>query len=115
MATADEWRNTVARWRASGLTAREFGALHGISKKQLQNWAYRLGQRAKRKEGSTTPAVRLLRVVRSAKTSKPVRTEVRSGIRLSLAGAAVDVEPGFDEATLRRLIVVIKEVQEGAR
>lgn len=106
----------VASWKASGLTAHEFGAQHGISKKQLHNWAYRLGMNVKRRQEASAPAVRLLPVVRRAGSrAAMVHGGRQSGIRVNVAGASMDVEPGFNEATLRKILIVVKEVQEGGR
>ncbi len=38
-----EWRERVARWRASGLGARQFAAGEGVSVETLRRWVRRLG------------------------------------------------------------------------
>jgi len=36
-------------------------------------------------------------------------------IRVNIGGASMDVEPGFDEGTLRRVLVLMSELQRGQR
>src|SRR4051794_25466249 len=50
-ASRDEWRNRVARWRDSGLTAAEFATETGINPRTLTFWSCVLG-----KEGRPTGA-----------------------------------------------------------
>jgi transposase len=50
-ATAEEWAKRVARWRDSGLTAKEFAAETGVNAGTLSSWAWRL-----RKETSSGAA-----------------------------------------------------------
>src|SRR5713101_2228892 len=44
----ETWAKRVARWKASGLRAKEFGAKFGIKPKSLEWWKWRLGADAKR-------------------------------------------------------------------
>jgi transposase-like protein len=46
----EERAQLVARWRASGETAREFGVRHGVRAKTLYGWAHEL------RKDSRTPA-----------------------------------------------------------
>ena len=114
MAIADEWRTMVMAWKDSGLTAPEFGGRHGVSKQQLHNWAYRLGLTG---TGSKKPrgglaTVRLVPVVRRPAWEAASRPRTGgTGIRLSFAGATMDVEAGFDPATLRKILQVAQSVQ----
>lgn len=106
----------MARWKASGTTAPDFAAKHGLSSRKLYDWFYRLrktkGATSNAKSGVSTSAVRLLRVVRrerSAAISGAVSTP--HAIRLTLAGASMDIHAGFDEATLRKVLCVVKSVE----
>jgi len=127
MARADEWRALVTQWKASGLTAGEFGARHGLSRKLLHNWAYRLGLtaaskrktetpvvKAARSGGTDTSAVRLLRIVgrgNPAHAGEP-KTE-RAAIRMTFAGATMDLDAGFDPAALRKILLVAQSIRDG--
>jgi hypothetical protein len=120
MTTAQEWEERVARWKASGTTAPEFAAKHGFSSRKLYDWFYRL-RKAKRvaskaTSGVTTSPVRLLRVVRGERDAAINGTDSAANrIRLSMAGASVDIGAGFDEATLRKVLCVVKSLQDGGR
>jgi hypothetical protein len=120
MTTAQEWGEWVARWKASGWTAPEFAAKHGLSSRKLYDWFYRLrktkGAASKASPQVTTSPVRLLRVVRGEGGSATNGSaDSPNAIRLSMAGASVDIHAGFDEATLRRVLCVVKGLQEGGR
>jgi hypothetical protein len=106
------------QWKASGLTAVEFGARRGISKQQLHNWASRLGLTRKNAgiAKDRPAAVRLVPIVRHAAQEMAGRTRAHgTGIRLSFAGATMDVEAGFDPATLRKILQVARSIHEGER
>ena len=117
MTSAEKWRTRVLQWKASGLTAGEYGGRHGVSKQQLHNWAFRLGLTG---TGSASAdrdpaAVRLVPVVRRPAREMASRPQTRfepggTGIRLSFAGATMDVESGFDPATLRRILQVARSM-----
>lgn len=120
MSMAQEWKDRVARWKASGATGPEFAARHGFSGRKLYDWCYRLrkteeaGSKAKAKE--RTSPVRLLRVVRSRHDAAISGTDdPPNAIRLTMGGASVDIQAGFDEATLRRVLCVVKSLGDGGQ
>lgn len=102
------------QWKASGLTAAEFGGRRGVSKQQLHNWAYRLGLTGtgNRKVEARRATVRLVPIVRRPTAEMVSRPRAGGGIRLSFAGATMDVEAGFDPATLRRILQVARSMHE---
>jgi transposase-like protein len=53
--TRDEWTQLVKAWKASGLTAAQFAAQHGLKPKALSTWRWRLRTQAKRAPDSATP------------------------------------------------------------
>lgn len=117
---AEEWKDRIARWKASGSTAPEFAARHGLSSRKLYDWSYRLrnpeGAASKSKAKETTSAVHLLRVVPSTRYAAINGTDIApNAIRLTMAGASVDIRAGFDEATLRKVLCVVKSLSEGER
>jgi hypothetical protein len=104
------------------MTAASFAAASGIGQKQLHNWAYRLGMTGDRGSRVQVPSasVRLLRVVRrsagSTQTMQPAGRSASCGITLRLVdGAVVELQPDFDEGTLRKVLKVSRDVSEGTR
>jgi hypothetical protein len=122
------WEKRVARWRDSGLSAREFAAEVGINAGTLGWWSSRLRQgeegevasgprRRRRGRGeraapaaTTTAPVKWLEVVgvdgqsaqgQSAAAPTPV-------FELVVAGRTIRVPVGFDADSLRRLISVVE-------
>ena len=116
MASAREWKDRIAEWKASGSSATEFAARHGISSQRLYNWSSRFlkAERVKSKTRQTTGPVRLLRVVptRSADVVYGGSAMAApSAIRLTMADVSVDIQAGFDEATLSKVLGVVKSLQ----
>jgi hypothetical protein len=93
-----QWRRWISQWRTSGLSVRAFCARHGLATASFYNWRRVLERRA-----SERPAFVPVQVV--ADTPPPQA----SALELVLAdGRAVRVAPGFDAATLRRLLAVLE-------
>jgi hypothetical protein len=116
MASAREWKERITEWKASGTSATEFAARHGISSQRLYNWSSRFlkAERLRSKAKQTTAPVRLLRVVptRSADVvCGGSAMAAPSAIRLTMADVSVDVQAGFDEATLRKVLEVVKSLR----
>lgn len=85
----------VARWRASGLSAADFSRESGLSVTQMRRWIWRFG---KRPSGAVAlpPSDGFAAVVTG------------TGIRIRVAiGAAIEVDPVFDVALLRRVVVAL--------
>ncbi len=103
------WRSRVAEWRASGKTAEMFAADHGFSVSALRSWSSRLGREEKR---STTPVIRLARVVRPP--AIPDLGPRRGTIVIELLGvqARVFIEGSVDR---QALAIVLDVVRGGAR
>ena len=117
---AQEWKDRIARWKASGTTAPEFGARHGLPSRKLYDWSYRLrnpeGAASKSKAKEAISSVRLLRVVPSTRDPAISGTDIApNAIRLTMAGASVDIHAGFDEATLHKVLCVVKALQDSGR
>ena len=89
--TTTKWRDRVASWRASGLTADEFCTRHGGAPTTLRTWSSRL------KRGA--PAVRLVRVT---------ATESRRGtLVIEIGDARVRVEAATDRELLAMVVDVL--------
>jgi transposase-like protein len=93
-----QWRRWIAQWQTSGLSVRGFCDRHGLATPSFYAWRSRLQQRA-----ADTPAVVAVQVMADA---PPVQG---SALELVLAdGRIVRVAPGFDAATLRRLLTALE-------
>ena len=94
-----QWRRRISQWRASGLSVRAFCARHGLASASFYAWRRVLERRA-----AEQPAFVPVQVVAD---TMPAQT---SALEVVLAdGRTVRVAPGFDAATLRQLLVVLRE------
>ena len=110
----EEWGKRVARWRESGLSAREFAQELGINHHSLTTWATRLKQgydrqqeaqdararRARRKEPRTA-SLTLVEVTGLPKSSS-------ASFELVVGERVVRVPPHFDGKALMRLLEVLE-------
>lgn len=122
--TREQWERRVARWRRSGLTTREFAAREGLRASTLAYWRWRLKTESRSElqtgaagSAATAGAVRMremasapadfvgFEVVAAPAGGRDVEIIVDGALRVRVA-------PGFDEATLRRVVSVLRE---GAR
>jgi transposase len=118
MATRAEWTERVKRWKRSGVSAAEFARREGLKAKQLHWWSWKLGA-ADTAPLPGEPRFLPVRVVSSAapatSTSAVLMTTSPSGpaataIEIALPnGRLVRVPPGFDPATLERVLVIAAE------
>ena len=92
-----QWRRWIAAWQASGWSVRVFCARHGLAEPSFYAWRKKLTRR-----DASAPAFVPVRVV-------PDEAEAE-GVTVVLArGRTVRVSPGFDAATLRRVVAVLEE------
>jgi len=102
------WREHVQRWKDGGLTARQYAAETGINVHTLTTWSSRL-----RREAGTTVAPRngrslaprFVEVAAEGVTAADGRAAV---LEIVVGDATVRVPVGFDEATLARLLAVVR-------
>lgn len=99
------WRSRVDEWRASGMTAEAFAAEQDFPVGTLRSWSSRLGREEKR---TSTPAIRLARVVRPP--AAPVSGAAHGGLVIELTGgsARVFVEGRVDRLALAAVLDVIR-------
>jgi transposase len=102
-----EWRRRVARWKSSGLTAREFAAEMGINAGTLYSWQYKVkyGDRLDRppKPGTRSDAI----VASLVEVAAPAVAVVAERFEIELRnGRQVRVAAGFDAEALRALLAV---------
>lgn len=94
------WRRVLRDWRKSGLSVRAFCAEHGLAEPSFYHWRRTLQERA-----PSAPAFVPVRVV--AEPSPP-----RAGAAVELVlgnGRTLRLGPGFDAATLQRLLPLLEE------
>jgi transposase len=105
----DEWRKRVERWKASGLTAKEFAAEVGINAGTLQFWQHKLktcGPIARRPRRRRTDAIVASSLV---ELRAPVAAALDQRFEVELGnGRRVRVSAGFDADALKRLLVVLE-------
>jgi hypothetical protein len=95
-ATEEEWARRVSRWRASGLSAAEYGRRSGLSEKTLRWWKWRFAAAA-----------------RLAKTDAPLTfvevTPQREAIEIVLAsGTRIRLPSDFEASALARALDVLE-------
>jgi transposase len=102
----------VRAWKASGLSAREFGLRHGIAATTLSWWRWRLAKDGE--DLSADPRRRRLAVRKpgfveitpSPDLSLP--TQRAAGVRVELGGVSILLESDFDEQALSRVLAVLE-------
>jgi transposase len=94
-----QWRRWIDQWRGSGLSVRDFCARHDLASASFYHWRRVLAGRAAEQPAAFVP----VQVVADAVPAQASALEV-----VLVDGRAVRVAPGFDAATLRRLLVVLE-------
>lgn len=113
------WSKRVARWKESGLTAKEFAADMGIKAKTLQQWSYRLKKLERDKQTekqSAEPSIHFVELteqtVQEADNKRtdpvPARIELEPLEVVLKDGIRVRVPAHFDTDVLRRVVVAIE-------
>jgi hypothetical protein len=105
------WRKRVERWRASGLTAREFAAEIGVNGNTLQHWGWLLQQEEPRSRPAARRAAEdgsgFVEVVAAEAPRPPtvaqdaIEVVIRDRIRVRISG-------GFDADVLRRVVAALE-------
>lgn len=104
------WEQRVAAWRASGQSAQKFAEGRDYTVHMLRYWAGRMKEEAALSE----PSIRLARVVRAPKEVAPqpkeaARQPTGVALVLEIGGVRVQVPVGFERATLRAVLEVLRE------
>ena len=107
--TRDEWREHVARWRASGLTAETYATKAGLKPPTFKWWRWQLSKERARS------AAMARRPKSAPTTSTPITfveiatSLVREPLEVVLPSRhRVRVPDAFDAATLDRLLDVLE-------
>ena len=122
------WRDVILRWQRSGQTVRAFCREHGLTEPSFYSWrriitlrdqeqpadlsqtADTFTQPAARDNEPTFVPVRVMPPVPVTAPSHPVAHSPSLGLEFTVgSGRVVRVPPGFDAATLRRLLVILEE------
>lgn len=93
----EQWAERVERWRASGLTAREFAAREGINRRTLTYWSWKLGR-----ERRARPAFIEVEPPAPPQDQGCIEIVVRDSVRVRVSGA-------FDPAVLQRVIAALED------
>jgi transposase len=115
-AVREAWRKRVERWKASGLSTKEFAAETGINARSLSWWRWHLAKGETvpapiRRRRSTAPDTTMAKTATISPMTfvemiAPVSTD---GLEIILPTTVrVCVRPGFDDATLGRLLDVLE-------
>jgi transposase len=94
-----QWRRWIGEWQTSGLSGRAFCDRRGLTVASFYAWR-RVLERRVAEQAAFVP----VQVVADAVPAQASALEV-----VLADGRAVRVLPGFDAATLRRLLVVLQE------
>jgi transposase-like protein len=108
----EQWWELVRGWPGSGLTQAQYCERHGISPGSLYRW--RDVFRRERDAGGGWPRAGIEEPVRllPVQFSEPVEPPRRDRVLTVVFGDGVRLEvlPGFDAATLARLVEVLQEL-----
>lgn len=116
----ETWTKRVERWKESGLTAKEFAAELGINPRSLSWWRWQLSKseaapptaKPRRRRSSRSTSTVLAKPATSispmtfVELTAPVITDALEVILPSTV--RISVRPGFDDATLGRLLDVLE-------
>jgi hypothetical protein len=90
----ERWRGVIGEWRSSGSSQAGFCRERGLPTWKFAYWLKRVSEEDEAPDGPAFATVSM----------------AGSGLRLVLpGGASLEVEPGFDEATLRRVLRAVSE------
>jgi hypothetical protein len=95
----EKWAGHVRRWRASGLTTREFALREGVNAATLSWWSSRL-KTARREDAGTSISPLTFVEVTHAAPREPIEVVLSSGVR-------VRIPPDFDSGAVERLFDVL--------
>ena len=97
------WRRAVRQWRTSGLSIRDFCGQEGLPEGNFYAWRRTIAQRDAEKPAFVPVQV----VAEPPMLAQPA--EAAAALELILAGGRrLRVGPGFDAATLQRLLPLVE-------
>jgi len=106
------WRRLLQQWRRSGMTIRDFCAEHDVSEPSFFAWRRIIAERDRQRGGPRAPAGGDGAKTQASPAFVPLRvisTPAGAAFEVVLRdGCIVRVPAGFDPATLRQLLAVLK-------
>ena len=107
------WKQRVAEWQRSGLTAAEFAAKSGDFRPQtLKYWKWRLGSGSRKPAQTSLSVDAAPRPVTFVEIAKPISStspaKTTAGFELELGRFRVRIAADFDADALRRLVSVLE-------
>jgi len=100
------WRATLRQWRSSGLSVRVFCAQRRLSEPSFYAWRRSLGER----DAAATAFLPVRVAPEPAPAPQTTPEGAEGALELVLGpGRRLQIRPGFDAATLRRLLAVLEE------
>lgn len=96
------WGARVAAWKASGLNINRYAQQQGYSPSGLRYWVSRLGAHS-----TSEFPVRLARVVRRSDAPRSAEVAPGPSFMVEVAGARIQVAPGFDRDSLATILEVL--------
>jgi transposase len=109
MADAETWSKRVEEWRASGLTAKEFSARHGLTVSGLRNWSYRLRVAEKVTAPVSLVPVTVKPPADPAAASMAEAERPRPALTLELGEVRISVPTGFDRVARKVVLEILGE------
>ena len=94
---AEEWRERLEDFAQSEMTVREWCEFNRVSLHQYYYWRRRLSQPSAKT--ATTPRWQTVEILDNLQPPTP-----KARLNLHIAGAAIEVSPGFDPALLRAVV-----------
>jgi transposase-like protein len=91
-----EWRDRLAEFSRSGMTVVDWCSAHDVRDQQFYRWRRKQVASVSNAEAQS-PAWMTLSVMEDKTT----------GITVRMGHAAIDVQPGFDAATLRAVVAAL--------
>jgi hypothetical protein len=105
--TKEQWARHVEAWRSSGTSAAKYCASRDLKASSLRYWSSRIRRETGEALNETFEGGRAPRFAKVQTTKRtPAPSEV--ALRLVVADVAVEVPAGFDTATLRRVLEVLR-------
>jgi transposase len=89
------WAERVRRWRASGVTAREFAVQEGVNRHTLSHWAWKLGR------ARVAPAFIEVIATPEIRDGGSIEIILRETLRIRVSGA-------FDATVLREVVAALE-------
>ena len=103
------WEKRIERLRDSELTDKEFAAEIGVNVHTLQSWKWKLGRGDRRVRPANARRGNWATTVEAKPTFTEMTRAADASIELRIADVEVRVPIGFDEATLSRVVAVLRQ------